>query len=122
LWNLPSLLVQTLETNAPLFGYDWRDKNKMITILGIHLCLLGICFLISYQSNVGGVYDTWAPGGGCSCFQSKPNIKSTCYFGYVFKSPFGGDGWIISNNMEDLVGGHIWVGILCLTGGEFGTF
>jgi photosystem II CP43 chlorophyll apoprotein len=32
----------TLETNAPLFGYDWRDKNKMTTILGIHLCLLGI--------------------------------------------------------------------------------
>jgi photosystem II CP43 chlorophyll apoprotein len=50
-----SLLVHTLETNAPLFGYDWRDKNKMTTILGIHLCLLGIGFLISYQSNVGGV-------------------------------------------------------------------
>jgi photosystem II CP43 chlorophyll apoprotein len=48
----------TLETNAPLFGYDWRDKNKMTTILGIHLCLLGIGAFISYQSNVGGVYDT----------------------------------------------------------------
>jgi hypothetical protein len=49
----------------------------------------------------------------CS-FNQKTNIKPTCNFGYVFKSPFGGDGWIISNNMEDLVGGHIWVGILCL--------
>jgi photosystem II CP43 chlorophyll apoprotein len=41
----------TLETNAPLFGYDWRDKNKMTTILGIHL-LLGIGAFISYQSDV----------------------------------------------------------------------
>jgi photosystem II CP43 chlorophyll apoprotein len=24
---------------VPFFGYDWRDKNKMTTILGIHLCL-----------------------------------------------------------------------------------
>ena len=31
----------TLEESFPFFGYDWRDKNKMTTILGIHLCLLG---------------------------------------------------------------------------------
>ena len=32
-------------------------------------------------------------------------------FGYVLKSPFGGDGWIISvDNMEDVIGGHIWLG------------
>jgi photosystem II CP43 chlorophyll apoprotein len=29
----------TLEESFPFFGYDWRDKNKMTTILGIHLCL-----------------------------------------------------------------------------------
>jgi photosystem II CP43 chlorophyll apoprotein len=28
----------TLEESFPFFGYDWRDKNKMTTILGIHLC------------------------------------------------------------------------------------
>jgi photosystem II CP43 chlorophyll apoprotein len=33
-------------------------------------------------------------------------------------SPFGGDGWIIGvNSMEDIIGGHIWVGILCISGG-----
>jgi photosystem II CP43 chlorophyll apoprotein len=30
-------------------------------------------------------------------------------FGYLLRSPFGGDGWICSvDNMED-IGGHIWL-------------
>ena len=56
----------TLEESFPFFGYDWRDKNKMTTILGIHLCLLGLgSFLLVIKAMyLGGVYDTWAPGGG----------------------------------------------------------
>lgn len=110
----------TLETNAPLFGYDWRDKNKMTTILGIHLILLGIgAFLLVIKAMyVGGIYDTWAPGGGDVRLIKNPTLNPFVIFSYVFKSPFGGDGWIVSiNNLEDLVGGHIWVGILCITGG-----
>ena len=46
------------------------------------------------------------------------NIKPLYIFGYVLKSPFGGDGWVIAvNNLEDIVGGHIWVGFLCVVGG-----
>ena len=38
----------------------------MTTILGIHLILLGIgAFLLVFKDiYFGGVYDTWAPGGG----------------------------------------------------------
>jgi photosystem II CP43 chlorophyll apoprotein len=36
-----SLLGPDTLESFPFFGYDWRDKNKMTTILGIHLCLLG---------------------------------------------------------------------------------
>jgi len=52
----------TLEESYPFFGYDWRDKNKMTTILGIHLILLGIgCFLLVAKACfVARLYDVWA--------------------------------------------------------------
>merc|ERR1711957_1097525 len=115
----------TLEESFPFFGYDWRDKNKMTTILGIHLCLLGIgSFLLVIKAMyLGGVYDTWAPGGGDVRFITTPTLNPIVIFGYVFRSPFGGDGWVVSvNNMEDVVGGHIWVGILCIVGGVWHIF
>ena len=115
----------TLEESFPFFGYDWRDKNKMTTILGIHLCLLGCgAFLLVIKAMyLGGVYDTWAPGGGDVRFITTPTLNPIVIFGYVFRSPFGGDGWVVSvNNMEDVIGGHIWVGILCITGGIWHIF
>ena len=115
----------TLEESFPFFGYDWRDKNKMTTILGIHLCLLGCgAFLLVIKAMyLGGVYDTWAPGGGDVRYITTPTLNPIVIFGYVFRSPFGGDGWVVSvNNMEDVIGGHIWVGILCITGGIWHIF
>jgi photosystem II CP43 chlorophyll apoprotein len=83
---------ETLEESFPFFGYVWKDKNKMTTILGIHLIILGIgAWLLVWKAlYFGGVYDTWAPGGG----------------------------WIVSvDNMEDIIGGHIWIGTLLILGG-----
>ena len=94
----------TLEESFPFFGYDWRDKNKMTTILGIHLCILGAgaLLLVAKAMYIGGVYDTWAPGGGDVRFITTPTLNPIVIFGYVFRSPFGGDGWVVSvNNMED---------------------
>ncbi|KAI9703058.1 MAG: hypothetical protein M1812_008351, partial [Candelaria pacifica] len=56
---------ETLEESFPFFGYVWKDKNKMTTILGIHLVILGIgAWLLVWKAlYFGGVYDTWAPGG-----------------------------------------------------------
>ncbi|KAL9993430.1 putative photosystem antenna protein [Helianthus debilis subsp. tardiflorus] len=57
---------ETLEESFPFFGYVWKDRNKMTTILGIHLILLGLgAFVLVFKAlYFGGVYDTWAPGGG----------------------------------------------------------
>jgi len=115
----------TLEESFPFFGYDWRDKNKMTTILGIHLGLLGVgaLLLVAKAMYLGGVYDTWAPGGGDVRLITTPTLNPIVIFGYVFRSPFGGDGWVVSvNNMEDIIGGHIWVGVLCLTGSFWHIF
>ena len=51
---------ETLEESFPFFGYVWKDRNKMTTILGIHLILLGIdVFLLVFKAiYFGGIYDT----------------------------------------------------------------
>ncbi len=111
---------ETLEEYSAFFGYDWKDKNKMTTILGFHLIVLGIgaLLLVIKAMFVGGVYDTWAPGGGDVRVITNPTLNPAVIFGYLTKSPFGGDGWIVSvNNMEDVIGGHIWIGLICIAGG-----
>ncbi|MEO0407681.1 MAG: photosystem II reaction center protein CP43 [Cyanobacteria bacterium P01_A01_bin.135] len=111
---------ETLEEYSAFFGYDWKDKNKMTTIIGIHLLLLGggAFLLVLKAMFFGGVYDTWAPGGGDVRVITNPTLNPATIFGYVTRSPFGGEGWIIGvDNMEDIIGGHIWVGLICIAGG-----
>jgi photosystem II CP43 chlorophyll apoprotein len=43
--------------------------------------------------------------------------------GCLLKAPFGGEGWIISvDNMEDVIGGHIWIALICISGGIWHIF
>ena len=94
--------------------------NKMSTILGIHLVILGIgAWLLVWKAMYfGGLFDPWSVGGGDVRVISNPTISPGIIFGYLLKSPFGRDGWIVSvDNMEDVVGGHIWIGTLEILGG-----
>ncbi|KAB8331659.1 photosystem II 44 kDa subunit reaction center protein [Scytonema tolypothrichoides VB-61278] len=113
---------ETLEEYSSFFGYDWKDKNKMTTIIGFHLIILGCgaLLLVLKAMFFGGVYDTWAPGGGDVRVISNPTLNPAVIFGYLLSSPFGGEGWIVGvNNMEDVIGGHIWVALICISGGIF---
>jgi photosystem II CP43 chlorophyll apoprotein len=118
-------LYHSLEGPAKLddttfFGYEWRDKSKMTTILGIHLILLGVgaFLLVAKACYFGGIYDTWAAGGGDVRRVTDPTLNLPLILGYVFRSPFGGEGWIMGvNTLEDIVGGHIVVGGICVIGG-----
>ncbi len=51
---------------AFLFGFQWQDRFRVSAILGAHLVSIGIAALGLYCKAVfiGGLYDTWASGGG----------------------------------------------------------
>jgi len=109
---------------AFLFGYQWQDRFRMTAILGAHLSTLGAAalLLLLKATFLGGLYDTWASGGGDVRLVKNSSISINPYvlFRYLARSPFGGEGSIISiNNMEDLLGGHYWVGYILLIGGIF---
>ena len=105
------------------FGYKWEDGNKMTTILGIHLVMLGLgaLLLVMKATSWGGLYDPLVEGVRLI----QPNLNPVRIFGYLFG--FGPNGWTITgmasvNNLEDIVGGHLWVSILCIGGGIFHIF
>ena len=111
---------ETLEEYSSFFQQDWKDKDQMTNIIGYHLILLGIgALLLVFKATLfGGVYDTWAPGGGDVRVITNPTLDPAVIWGYVVGAPFGGDGWIVGvNSMEDVIGGHIWIGLICISGG-----
>lgn len=109
---------ETLEEKG--FGYNWQDGNKMTTILGIHLIMLGVgaLLLVLKATNLGGIYDPLVN----QVRLIQPNLDPSRIFGYLFG--FTPNGWKITgmasvNNLEDVIGGHVWVSILCISGGIF---
>ncbi|NJO76435.1 MAG: photosystem II reaction center protein CP43 [Leptolyngbyaceae cyanobacterium RM1_406_9] len=101
------------------FDFDWSDKDKITSILGFHLMALGVAALLFVGKAMfwGGLYDTWAPGGGDVRLITHPTLNPLVIFGYLFRNPYS-DGWMVSvNNLEDVVGGHIWMGCILIAGG-----
>ncbi len=106
--------------NIPFYGYTWADTNKMTNIIGFHLILLGggALLLVIKAMFWDGLYD---PATTTVRLITNPTLDPTIIFGYLF----GGIGkqWIAGvNNLEDVVGGHIWIGFICIAGGIFHIF
>jgi photosystem II CP43 chlorophyll apoprotein len=112
----PDVLAEN-STFAGFFGYDWKDKRKMTSILGIHLILLGIgaWLLVAKAMFWGGIFDPWTNGGEVR-FITNPTLNPVGIFSYLFPV-HGASGMAAVNNLEDVIGGHIWVGLLCIGGG-----
>ena len=98
-----------LENSSEFFGYQWEDTNKMTNIIGIHLGLLGVgaLLLVAKAMFFGGLYD---PVIGDVRVISDPTLNPLTIYGYQTH-------FATVDNLEDVIGGHIWVGILLILGG-----
>ncbi|MEM7590264.1 MAG: chlorophyll a/b binding light-harvesting protein [Cyanobacteria bacterium P01_A01_bin.83] len=113
-----SAILEENDTFEGFFGYDWQDANKMTTIIGIHLILLGIgAFLLVFKAMFwGGIFDPATGEMGRVRIVTEPTVNPAIIFGYLFGA-FGKQGMAAVDNLEDLVGGHLWIGSICILGG-----
>ncbi|MEL6491246.1 MAG: chlorophyll a/b binding light-harvesting protein [Cyanobacteria bacterium J06621_3] len=103
---------------AKKFHYEWDDPKQLTLILGHHLLFLGAAALafVAKATRFGGVYD---PAIGQVRLVT-PNLNPIDIFGYlVGLTPDGWNVWGIAsvNNLEDVIGGHVWIGVLLIGGG-----
>jgi photosystem II CP43 chlorophyll apoprotein len=104
---------------ARKFHYEWNDPNQLTLILGHHLLFLGAAALgfVLKATRFGGIYD---PAVGEVRLITQPNLNPIDIFGYLVGiTPDGWNVWGMAhvNNLQDVVGGHIWIGVLLLAGG-----
>ena len=87
----------------------------MTDILGIHLTLLGVgaFLLVAKAMYFGGLYDPIAQDVRVI---TNPTLNPATIFGYLFGTE--GRFWIAGvDTLEDVIGGHIWVGAMLIGGG-----
>ena len=104
---------------AAKFHYAWTDPERLSFILGHHLLFLGMgaWLLVLKAMFLGGIYDA---ATGIVRTISDPTLNPLTIFGFLFGRNHGAWtplGLASVNSLEDVIGGHIWIGGLLLLGG-----
>ncbi len=107
--------------NAAKFHYEWNDPKQLGLILGHHLIFLGIAVLLFVGKAMfwGGIYD---PAIADVRIISNPNLNPVDILGYLFGLNHGvwnPLGMAAVDNLDDIIGGHVWVGVACIAGGAW---
>jgi photosystem II CP43 chlorophyll apoprotein len=101
------------------FHYEWTDAKQLGLILGHHLILLGLgaWLLVLKATDFGGIYD---PALHQVRLITSPTLDPTIIFGYLVGLNHGvwnPQGMASVNNLEDVIGGHIWIAGILVVGG-----
>ncbi|MBD2253865.1 chlorophyll a/b binding light-harvesting protein [Nostoc parmelioides] len=101
------------------FHYEWNDPKQLSLILGHHLIILGLgAFLLVLKAMfLGGIYDTHL---GDVRLITNPTLNPGIIFSYLVGLKdhiWHSLGLASVDNLEDVIGGHIWVSGILIVGG-----
>jgi photosystem II CP43 chlorophyll apoprotein len=112
-------ILYTTGGQVAKFHYEWNDPKKLGLILGHHLIILGFgAFLLVLKAMFfGGIYD---PSVEDVRLITNPTLDPAKIFGYLVgikDSHWTLLGMASVDNLEDVIGGHIWMGLILIFGG-----
>jgi photosystem II CP43 chlorophyll apoprotein len=113
------VLEESDNRRAMKFHYEWTDHRQLGFILGHHLIFLGLAawLFVLKATTWGGIYDSTM---GTVHVIGSPTLNPGTIFGYLFGRNHGAwspQGLASVSTLQDVVGGHIWVGTLEILGG-----